>query len=118
MRSKSRHEHQCSMLESINGAPRVEYSTTWGINRNSTLEYAHVAEELLPPDIMHDILEGYLPFLCKQLIIALQPYGLTIDYINSCIEGFQFGQDEKPSALPHNILKSGAGLGQNGTYNY
>lgn len=109
-------------MEAADGALKAQYSLIWGINRNpvlNTLQYANVADALFPPDIMHDVLEGYLPYLCKQLFIDLEPLGITLECINRCIESFDYGpNDDKPSQIPINAIKSrsGTNLGQNGNY--
>ena len=60
MRTAKTHETQCNL---INIAPDYAFhSTTYGINFNSPLNklaYYHVTNYGLPPDPMHDLLEGY-----------------------------------------------------------
>lgn len=75
-----------------------------------------MCDELLPPDIMHDILEGYLPYVCKQLLAKLRPYGITLQYVNTSIEAFDFAPYEKPSPVPESAIKStdGTHFGQSG----
>lgn len=81
----------------------------------NTLEYANVADELLPPDIMHDVLEGYLPYVCKQLINAVKGPNMTLEYLNRSIHAFDFGLDDKPSEVLNSVLESsGTHFGQSG----
>ena len=87
MRNHATHAHHCAVLEGTSGRVRRDYSIAWGVNRNSTLnslKFGNVAEGLLPPDIMHDILEGYLPYVCKQLLILTKGCydGLTLANLN------------------------------------
>ena len=42
-------------------------ATCYGINMESILKYFHVADGL-PPDIMHDVLEGALSYEIKLMI--------------------------------------------------
>lgn len=119
LRNSSTHAHYCHRLETATGKLKNDYSTAWGINRNSvlnTLKYANVCEELLPPDIMHDILEGYLPYLCKQLLNHLKSAAnLTLDYLNQSISNFNF-EGDKPSPIPESVTQSlsGTTFGQSG----
>ena len=66
----------------------------------NTIDFANVAVELLLPDIMHDLLEGYLPYLCKKLLIALKGSAVTLNDLNRFIRIFDFGMDDKPSQVP------------------
>ena len=54
------HQTQCNFVSSATNT--AYHSTTYGINFDSPLndlEYYHVTDYRLPPDPMHDILEGY-----------------------------------------------------------
>lgn len=60
-RTPNSYDHMCSLLTSLEDD---YHSTTYGINRCSALNkltYYHVCDYGLPPDIMHDVLEGYMP---------------------------------------------------------
>lgn len=64
---------------------------------------------------MHDLLEGYLPYLCKLMLCEVRSFGITIKFINDAMENFSFGLDEKPSLIPESALKSmDTHLGQSG----
>ena len=44
---------------------------TYGVNRESilnSLQYFDVADECVIPDLMHDMLEGYLPYTTKLML--------------------------------------------------
>ena len=117
LRTIQGHDHHCELVKS-NG-PLVEfYKTTYGVNRESKLNslmYVHVCDELLPPDIMHDILEGYLPHVLKQLVPALRNYGISLELINNIVNSFEFGEDCKPSPLQSTSFNSdGTSIGQSG----
>ena len=67
---------------------------------------------------MHDLLEGYLPYVCKQLLITLRS-AVTVNDVNRSIRAFDFGMDEKPSEVPDSVLESSSGthFGQSGEIN-
>ncbi len=117
-RTEESHEHIFELIAT--SGPLVEfYKTNYGVNRFSilnTLDYAHVCDQLLPPDIMHDILEGYLPYTFKQLVSSLETFGVSAATINECINTFEFGPGNKPSPISVTHLKSkeGTHLGQSG----
>lgn len=115
LRDASSHKHYCDLLNDQLGA---FYGTTYGINRDSVLnqlKYTHVCEELLPPDIMHDILEGYLPFVMKQLLHSVRQFGVNLQFLNDSIKSFSYGSDAIPSTIPDALLKTeGTHLGQSG----
>ena len=108
--------HYCSLLK---GDLADVYGTAYGINRDSALNsltYAHVCDEILPPDIMHDVLEGYLPYVFKLLIHSCKDLGIDTTMLNKIIENFDFGPDCRPSPIPVKAIKSqeGTHLGQSG----
>ena len=58
----------------LGGAMNDHIATTYGIARKSILNtsrYYHVADGL-PPDCMHDVLEGVLPYKTKMLLLTSQ----------------------------------------------
>ena len=60
MRTAETHETQCNLINAA--ADFAFHSTTYGIKFNSSLNnlaYYHVANYGLPPDPMHELLEGY-----------------------------------------------------------
>lgn len=68
LRTPEDHQHQCQLLE----GPLCDFfSTNFGVTRDSlvnSLDFFHVCSIGLPPDIMHDILEGYLPYTVKLML--------------------------------------------------
>ncbi|CAB4030340.1 Hypothetical predicted protein, partial [Paramuricea clavata] len=82
------------------------FSKTYGINRKSILtesNYYHVVDGL-PPDIMHDILEGVLQYETKEMLknfIKVEHY-LTLKILNDRIAKYDFGyynDTNKPSPI-------------------
>ena len=70
LRTPSEHQHYLQLMED-NPSLHDYYSMTYGVNRKSildSLEYFNVADECIIPDIMHDILEGYLPYKTKLML--------------------------------------------------
>ena len=69
MRTAEEHHQSCALLEM---APDSTFhSTTYGINFNSplnNLQYYHVTNFGLPPDPMHDLLEGYTNRITKLIL--------------------------------------------------
>lgn len=97
------------------------YATTYGINRYSVLNtsaYFHVTEGLVP-DIMHDSLEGCLPYVVKELLKHLFQSGvITLPLLNEIIQSFPYnGPDSrnKPATISavtilspdHNLKQTG-----------
>lgn len=93
-------------------------ATTYGLTRDSILNksrYFHVTEGL-PPDCMHDILEGTLQYEVKELLKSLISRGLiTLEQINSRIALFPYSSCDvvnKPS--PVSLSSSDHSLKQTG----
>ena len=67
LRSNISHARHCAILEDeeLTSSDRQQYSLTYRVNRPvllDTLCYFDVASGALIPDIMHDVLEGALPY--------------------------------------------------------
>lgn len=64
---------------------------------------------MLPPDAMHDLLEGIVPMELKLIIKGLISNGyFNLQQLNSKIVSFKFGRNDienKPQALPKNYEK-------------
>ena len=121
-RDPSTHDHHCQLLE---GPLSEYYSTTYGVNRQTSLNslsYFHVCELGLPPDIMHDVLEGYLPYTMKLMLHhAIRENFFSLHQLNTIITNFEYGYLEsanKPSLIAPTTLNSGdkTNLGQSGKY--
>ena len=95
-------------------------ATCYGINVESVLNsstYFHVVDGL-PPDIMHDVLEGVLPYEIKLMIAHYFQNGyFNLKEVNKRLEVFNYGTDssDKPSSLSAaSLCSSGAHLKQSG----
>lgn len=61
----------------------------------------------LPPDIMHDIFEGVIPFVMKHVIRSLvTDHVFTLDQLNERLATFPFQGGDKSSRLPPLMRKS------------
>ena len=119
-RTKEAHVRQCQNL----GGPLHDHvATTYGIHHNSILNssrFYHVTEGL-PPDIMHDILEGVLQYEVKELLkYLIKEKCFNLDTLNTRIELFPYVQPEKnkkPIPISSETLKSSHhNLKQTGTF--
>lgn len=82
------HSRHCNLL--LDPALSSHYSTTYGVNRNAilnSLQYFYVSDETMPPDLLHDMLEGYLPyktklmlhhFFCMYIYTYVYVHGITV----------------------------------------
>ena len=83
-RTPASHDYHCSLLL---GPLREADSVTYGVNYESalnTLEHFHVANNQLPQDVMHILLEGVIPYTIKctlRRFICENNY-FTIDFLN------------------------------------
>ena len=120
MRTPEGHDRQCVELEDD-----PSLSVTYGVNSSSILnelQYFHCVGSLLP-DIMHDVLEGVLPYETKLMLqnfIQEEQY-FHLDDLNHMIENFELGYAEsanRPTPIAYTTLTSGDNsLKQNGRYN-
>ena len=91
LRTKESYNSQCNQVITYG----EHFSKTYGINRKSILnesDFYHVVGGL-PPDIMHDILEGVLQYKIKEMLknyIKVENY-LTLEVLNSRIAKYDFG---------------------------
>ena len=73
------------------------------------LRYFHVTESLIP-DVMHDVLEGVLPYEVKELLKHLTNEGIiSFEKLSSAMESFPYtGHDllNKPTPLALTTLRS------------
>ena len=108
MRNVVQHNHICSLLDSLES--HEYHTTTYGVNRQSplnSLSYFHVCDYGLPPDIMHDLLEGYVPYSLKLMLtefITLRKYFKLAD-LNETIIQFKYESTKsKPRLLSMSAL--------------
>ena len=100
LRTPEKHNDYCTMIEDSENPSFM--STTYGITEQSplnTLQYYHTCNFGLPPDAMHDLLEGYVKLctnlLLKQLIEINKYFKLTD--LNNAIQNFKYSSSEAKS---------------------
>ena len=112
-RSRVDHNEQCRKIATSSTQELANhYCTTYGVHRNSilnTLHYFHVTDGL-PPDVMHDVLEGVLQYELKQLLLYLISNNfITLELLNNRIYSFAFGPSEasnRPSQISSTTICS------------
>lgn len=95
-------------------------ATTYGLNRDSilnSLQYFHVTDGL-PPDIMHDILEGTLQYEVKEMLylFTVTKRYFSLSTLHRLISGFPYHYSDasnKPSVI--NLHSTDNKLNQKGT---
>ena len=110
----------CGQTHLTTGPLKEHMATCYGINVESILNsstYFHVVDGL-PPDIMHDVLEGALPYEIKLMFTYfLQNRYFTLKVVNKRIESFNYGSDskDKPSSVSvASVCSSGSHFKQSG----
>ena len=97
-------------------------SVTYGICYRSSLNdliYFHVANNQLPQDVMHVLLEGVIPYTIKytlQNFITSKKY-FTLPFLNDQIACFHYSRSEsrnKPAQLKPEALDNDGNLKQTG----
>lgn len=107
----------------MNSGAHSHIATTYGLTTDSILNeslYFHTTEGLCP-DIMHDILEGSLQYVLKELLKNLFHRNITtLQEVNSRIEYYPYLYTEskdKPVLLQSNNLDSSDhNIRQTGTF--
>lgn len=119
LRTKATHLQQCQALEDADDPDEI--SKEFGINRRSNLlDLCHfdMCSGSLIPDVMHDLLEGVLQHILKQLLHVLtnEKKYFTLTHLNNKIEGMELGymEDSRPSP----ILRRDQTMRQNGNIVY
>ena len=94
-----------------------------GVKRDcilSKLSYFHCIKGF-PPDFLHDLLEGVVPFeLCLCLKKLIKQKYFTLDYLNTVIQRFPYKFSDsvnRPQRIPEKVLKSKT-IGGNGHENW
>ncbi len=111
LRTPESYDYHCSLLS---GPLAMADSTTYGVNYQrplNKLSYFHVANNQLPQDVMHVMLEGVIPYEMKHMLKAFitEKRYFTLDLLNERIHCFPYTQEEfanKPSAIPPVVLSS------------
>ena len=114
-RSPEHHAEICKLL-SIKSL-HCHFSKIYGLNRDclfNKLTHYHIVGGL-PPDVMHDLLEGVVPLIiCKVISKALEngkKRNFNLESLNHCIRNFSYSQSEardKPSVISDTHLKNGS----------
>jgi len=110
LRTKESHDAHCAELQVEE--LQAHFSWLYGIKKKTILnelKYFHVISGL-PPDIMHDMLEGTIPLtICELLIHCLKQKYFTLASLNRIIRDFDYGyavSSDKPSVIKIQQLKS------------
>lgn len=121
LRTPEKHDEHCAMIE--NSDDPSFNSTTYGITQQSplnSLQYYYTCNYGLPPDAMHDLLEGYVK-LCTNLLlkqlIEIDKYFKLCD-LNNAIQNFKYSLSEaksKPTMITaKEMSKQHSSLNQSG----
>lgn len=111
-RTYEQHVIQCSCAEDKELSKH--FRQLYGIKQFSILDELKYFNTIsgLPPDIMHDLLEGILPKTIRLLILdCLKKNYFTINELNHIISNFDYGFKEvvdKPSPFDQKSLKNGS----------
>ena len=103
LRSPQSYDHHCDVIERSGS---LDTTTTYGINYRSPLNglsFYHVCNMGLPPDIMHDLLEGYVPYEMKLMLTYFIKDArlFTLSHLNARIRSFNYGymNSSRPTQL-------------------
>ncbi|XP_064472167.1 uncharacterized protein LOC135386273 [Ornithodoros turicata] len=104
MRSPESHAYHLDMLE--RGLPAL---SLYGVKRPCTLPlHGFDPTEHLPPDVMHDVHEGILPFLLKHVLSKLfSAKYFSLETLNASIEKFRYDPCDlknKPESIHPTVL--------------
>lgn len=114
LRTREMFNEQVAKVQTTRGKNQ-KLSTEFGINRDSplnTLKSFHVVD-CLPPDLLHDYLEGILSLAVKRLlryyVYEKDEKPFTLEWVNQAVQGFDYEYSEvgaKPSELKEQYIKS------------
>lgn len=104
-RTPENHQHHLEMIQNDQ-----QYCNVYGLKRDcplNKLKYFH-SSQMLPPDIMHDFLEGIVPSETSRVLqIMVQDELFTLDFLNDIINCLAYGpldQADKPQEIPNSLL--------------
>lgn len=106
LRTRTTHNMHC---KGLTGAAKEHMATAYGVSSNSILNssrYFHVVDGLCA-DIMHDVLEGALPYETKLLLChCIQNGYFTLQVFNARMRSFSYGHDarDKPAQISVSTL--------------
>lgn len=102
-------------IQQINESKNVDLKDTKGIKRYcvlNDLKYFHILDNM-SVDIMHDLMEGTVPFLSKQFFTYGMARGIfTENVLDNHISYFNYGQLNS-SNIPSQLAMNKKNLGQN-----
>uniref|UniRef100_A0A1X7U0H4 Uncharacterized protein n=1 Tax=Amphimedon queenslandica TaxID=400682 RepID=A0A1X7U0H4_AMPQE len=109
-RNRFTHKYHVEALSVPSSRSLIE--TAYGLHSDSFLhqsQYFHVTQELVP-DIMHDVLEGCLPYEMKEMLkYFIDQKLLTLSDLNDLIRSFPYGKSDvknKPALITLKTQKS------------
>lgn len=109
LRTKETHEAHCASLD---GPLYEHFAVTYGIVRDSCLnqsKYFHITKGLVP-DIMHDVLEGSLPYEVKEMLnYYIRQKIITHSELSTAMESFPYlstDAQNKPVPITTTTLSS------------
>jgi len=119
LRSPSSYDYHCSLLA---GPLADSDSVTYGVNFRSPLndlQHFHVANDQLPQDVMHIMLEGVVPYEVQLMLTVFvkEKRYFTLDLLNERIRCYPFTQEEvgdRPSSIVLSTSSSQLSLHQSG----
>ena len=108
LRTPPSYDHNCDVIEASHSS---DTTTTYGINFRSPLNqlsFYHVCDMGLPPDVMHDLLEGYVPYKMKlMLTYYIKDAKLfSLKHVNGRIKSFKYGYMDSCRLTP--LVASGS----------
>ncbi|XP_064458858.1 uncharacterized protein LOC135369124 [Ornithodoros turicata] len=106
LRTPGGHQHHLSMLNAV--VPTV---SLYGVKEQCSLTFSGFdPTEHLPPDVMHNVHEGILPFAMKHILSSLISSGLfSLDDLNKEVVRFDYApydQKNKPEQLSREFVFS------------
>uniref|UniRef100_A0A1X7T5K3 Uncharacterized protein n=1 Tax=Amphimedon queenslandica TaxID=400682 RepID=A0A1X7T5K3_AMPQE len=103
-------QNKVAALSSSATRPHIE--STFGLCQDSVFhqsQYFHITDGLVP-DIMHDVLEGCLPYVMKEMMkLYIDRKLISLNDMNDLIISFPYGSTDfsnKPSLITSKTLKS------------
>lgn len=116
--SATRSEEDCTVRTSAVHEFQVQsvladssLKSVYGVNGECCLSCLHNFDPVscLPPDIMHDLLEGFMPYVVELVVKTLvREKVLTMKQVNESMSSFVYGSSDssdKPDALPVDFVK-------------
>lgn len=102
IRTPTMYDHHCDQLE---GVLSSSDSVTYGITNRSVLNdlpYFHVANSMLPQDVMHILFEGVMPWEVKLMLATFiqEKHYFTLNELNERIKCFSYGRSEARNKPP------------------